>query len=127
MKLFKMAALAVILCLPFSLFSQDFVGDWTMEVVTSAGDKIPAKLSIQDGGSYTVDFGMDGNVEIHGNYELDGDQMTVWDKEGGEGCPSGAKGVYRYSIEGKEMTMERISDECETRSGPEGKMVFSRM
>lgn len=126
MKMLTKAVVALLFCLPFSLAAQDFVGDWTMKMPADNGDMVDVHLSIKGDGSYTVDFGKDGNVEINGNYQNDGNQITVWDDGTGDGCPKGAKGVYNWAIEGDKMTMTRISDACTSRGGPEGKMVFTR-
>ena len=127
MKNLNRALLPLLFCLPFTLFSQAFVGDWTISIPSDDGKTtMTAHLAIQGDGTYTVDFGEDGQVELHGTYEVSGDQMIIRDKEGGEGCPPGAKGVYTYAITDEGMTMTRVSDECGTRGGPDGKMVFSR-
>ena len=103
------------LCLSLSGFSQgSLTGDWTMEVPGKDGGMVPLKLSIAEGGTYTVDFGMDGEIEVHGQYELADNQITIWDTDGdGAGCGD-AKGVYTFEATDASLTMTRVSDACET-------------
>ncbi len=122
--------LLFLVCMALSLgaFSQNFVGDWTIEVPDKDGNMVPLKLTIAENGTYTVDFGMDGQVEVNGQYEAAGDQMTIWDTDGSAGgCEAGAKGIYTFVVTDTELKMTRVSDECETRGGPDGVMTMTRM
>ncbi|MDX1941042.1 MAG: hypothetical protein SFU99_10855 [Saprospiraceae bacterium] len=116
----------LLLLLPISAFSQNaLVGEWKFEVPSEDGKMIPVKLKI-DTESYTVDFGMDGAIDIKGNYTVAGNEMTIQDT-GGEGACLNTKGVYKFEIKDNSLTMTKVTDTCEGRSGPEGKMVFQKM
>lgn len=118
----------LILCCFFfstSLSAQsDVVGEWkTMVPGQEEGSMMPILVSIKADNTYTVDFGADGAVEIKGAYQSKGNQLVIQDVEGSD-CTG--KGIYTYEVSDEGMTMSRVSDECENRGGPDGKMVFSR-
>ncbi len=112
--------------LPLSLFAQsDFVGSWKGEVSAPDGSSMTFSVVMAADGSYKVDFGMDGSIDIKGKYEEVDGKMTIQDVGGPEACSG--KGVYQYAVSGNSLTMTRVSDECEGRGGPEGKMMFTKM
>ena len=114
--------------LPLSLVAQDpLVGDWKTMIPGDQGQMVPMKVSIKADGTYALDFGMDGTVDINGAYQRNGDDMTIWDVSGQTDCDK--KGVYKVAIasDGKSYSMTRVSDECQGRGGPEGKMSFQRL
>ena len=99
------------------------VGEWTTMVPDKDGNMMPLHVSIRADNSYHLDFGSDGTVEVTGTYEAKGNQMIIQDAEGSN-CTG--KGIYTFEVTDDGMTMTRVSDECEQRGGPEGKMAFSR-
>ena len=99
-------------------------GTWISTAQTPDGP-VTFKVVISDAGTYTVDVGNDNSVETNGKYEVSGDQMTIQDVDGPGACTAG-KGVYTFKVEGNTLTMNRVSDACEGRAGPEGKMVFTK-
>ena len=117
--LFVIAALA----LPVSLFAQSPVGDWMASGTTPEGETWSFKVSIKADNTYTVDFGTDGQIDIRGTYAISGDQITVKDNEGSD-CTG--TGVYKYTVDGASLTMTKVRDECEGRSGPEGVMRMTK-
>ncbi|MCB9048352.1 MAG: hypothetical protein H6556_02885 [Lewinellaceae bacterium] len=112
-------------CFSASLSAQsEAVGEWkTMIPGQEEGSMIPLHVSIKDDNTYALDFGADGAVEIKGSYQSKGDQIVIQDVEGSD-CTG--KGIYTFEVNDAGMTMTRVSDECEGRGGPEGKMVFDR-
>lgn len=125
MKLFLRALAIAALFLPTTIFAQSIVGTWTMSVPAEDGSAIPIQATMKPDGTYQLDFGKDGSVEIMGKYKLDGDQVTVQDTKSGPDSCTGV-GVYRIAVTEKTLTMTRISDECANRGGPEGVMVMQR-
>ena len=118
--------LLALLCFTFSTtLAQSPVGNWKMTVPTEDGGTMSIQVSIKSDGTYDVDFGMDGNVEVKGEYKMNGNQMTIKDVSGGENSCSG-EGVYTFEISGDSMKMTRVKDPCPDRGGPEGVMVFSK-
>jgi hypothetical protein len=117
--LFVLAALA----LPAGLLAQSPVGEWKASGATPEGETWMFQVSIKADNTYTVDFGADGQVEIKGAYSISGDQITVQDVEGSD-CTG--KGVYQFAVEGDNLTMTKVSDACEGRSGPEGVMRMTK-
>ena len=84
---------------------------------------IPLHVTIKADNIYWLDFGGDGDIEVTGMYQAKDGQIQIQDVEGSD-CTG--KGVYTFKVDDEGMTMTRVSDECEGRGGPEGKMVFSR-
>ncbi len=124
MKYLFSSILLICFCLPFNLTAQSgIVGTWQSTIAGREGNPMALQVTIKADNTYAVDFGADGEVEITGTYSVDGDQITVQDDAGNE-CTG--KGVYTFKVTGDELLMERISEECEGRGGPEGKMGFSR-
>ena len=126
MKFFKL----IVLTLLFSLFSYaqtDFTGDWKIDWSDENGMAHSLKLTIASDGTYALDMEMDGNVNVKGKYEMDGDKMTIWDTEGEYACGSDKKGVYQVMASATSMTMTRVSDECTERGDPSGVMTFQRL
>ena len=107
------------------LFAQSGpVGEWkAMIPADDKGNMMPMHVSIKADNTYAIDFGGDGTVEIKGVYSEKDGQLIIQDNEGSE-CTG--KGVYTYEVTADGLTMTKVSDECEGRGGPEGKMVFDR-
>lgn len=123
----KNLLLGLLFCLPFTVLAQNsIVGDWKMQIPDDQGNMMTLKVSMKADNTYAVDFGADGSVEINGKYTIEGDQMTIEDTSGPNACPN-QKGVYKIVVTDTTNTMTKVSDACEGRSGPEGKMVFTRM
>jgi purine-nucleoside phosphorylase len=119
---------ALFLCLSLSASAQiSLLGKWKIAIPTAEGDIIEAVLHISDERNYTVDFGNDGTTDVTGKYEVQGDQITVWDTSGEMACPAEAKGVYSFVVTSESLTMNRITDACPGRAGNDGKMSFSKM
>ncbi len=121
----------LVLALLFPLFTyaqDDHIGDWKIDYTDENGMMQSTKLSIASNGTYTIDFGMNSNIEVKGNYEMADDKMTIWDTEGEYACiGEDKKGVYRVSVSSGSLTMTRISDGCPQRGSPEGIMTFQRI
>lgn len=119
---------AMILCLPLNLQAQSkaVAGDWKMEIQSEEGISIVVKASIKDDGTYTIDFGNDGQVEINGEYRLKGDHMVIKDVSGTLACTTG-QGIYKYTVSATSLTMEKVKDDCENRGGPSGKMTMTKI
>ena len=105
-----------------SISAQSVVGKWKYEFQTENGTLVMS-ADIKADGTYSLDMGNDGSVEMTGKYTISGDTFTIQDDAGD--CTG--KGVYNISIAGDQMTMTRVSDECPNRGGPEGKMTSTRM
>jgi len=117
----KIFCTGLICCLALSVSAQSMIGKWKMEVPTDEGTAVIA-VNIQDNGTYSLDFGADGAIEINGKYSMSGDTMTFSDDGECKGT-----GVYNVKATSTTLTMTRISDECSNRGGPEGVMVAKRM
>lgn len=115
--------LASMFMLPIGLMAQSPVGNWKTAIPDENGNMIPLKVKLSEDGTYTVDFGSDGTIEIKGKYTIDGGKMTIQDADGSE-CT--AQGVYKFKVEGDTFTMTRISDGCPNRGGPDGVMSMQR-
>lgn len=117
-----------LVCLFFSAtaFSQTSAieGAWTGQVTGQDGQPVKVKMVITDN-AYSLDFGMDGVVEINGSYLLDGDQVTVWDTDEKGGCPPDKKGVYKYAVVNDTVTFTKVTDACPQRGNEP--LVLKRM
>lgn len=108
-----------------SVIGQTFYGAWNTEVTNEKGEKVLVQLTLKEDRTYTVDFGIDNNVEVQGAFTFSETQITVWDTTGEYACPADAKGVYEYDLTDKTFIMTKIKDDCEGR-GASGKMEFNR-
>lgn len=112
-----------LLCfLAVSLSAQSVVGKWKYEFQTDQGTMVMS-ANIKADGTYELDYGIDGTVDVTGKYTISGDEFTIQDETGN--CTG--KGVYKVKVDETTMTMTLVSDECEGRGGPEGVMVSKRM
>ena len=114
--------------MPLNLLAQSksVAGDWKMEIQSEEGISVVIKASIKSDGTYTIDFGNDGKVEINGEYRLKGDHMIIKDVSGEFACTTG-QGIYKYTVSGSALTMEKVKDDCANRGGPSGKMVMAKI
>lgn len=127
MKMILKTVLAALFFLPVSLMAQsELVGTWNLTLSGENGESMMLKVKLSDDGTYTVDFGGDGTVEINGKYSLKDSQITLEDTSGEYACPA-SKGVYKYTVDETNLKLERISDTCEGRGGPTGIMAMTRM
>jgi len=69
-------------------------------------------ITFQDDGRHVVSIGND--VAVKGSYKITGDQIVLVDKEGQYACDG--EGKYKWKLEGKVLTFEKIADGCEGRS-----------
>jgi len=111
--------------LTFSITAQSVVGDWQMSVTNPEGQTMTIKLSISEGSSFTVDLGNDGSIDVNGEYQLEGDQMTIKGVSG-PAVQCQEAGIYKVEITADTLKMTRVSDPCQERGGPEGVMEFKR-
>ena len=119
----------LVCCAGWSLQAQatELTGDWMMSVTNAEGETFKAQLTLEDNNTYLADLGMDVSINVRGNYTLEGDQITIMDTGGDNACADGKVGVYKYRVNATELLMTMVSDDCEGRSGPEGKMLFTKM
>lgn len=123
MKSLKLVLLLLCFCIPMGLFAQDVVGTWQTEIPTEDGGTMLMAVTLNADGTYGVDFGPDGKIEISGKYEINKGQMTIQNVSGDD-CTE--KGVYNFKVTATDLIMNRVSDPCIGRSGPEGLMQFKR-
>lgn len=107
--------LVLFFSLSFSAISigQSVVGDWYI-------DEAGWKLSFKSDGTYSVDIGLDGTIDVTGKYTIDGATMTIQDDAG---CT--AKGKYKFGVDGSSMWVDPISDGCSERN-PQQKVYFRK-
>lgn len=118
---------ALVICLPlFASAQQDFVGNWKTAIAMEDGSSLPTSVSILDDGSYTIDFGIDGQVDVKGQYVIEGERVTIVDQVTLAVECAGVKGVYRFTADASTLVMEKIDDPCPGRGG-EGPMRYTRM
>lgn len=120
--------LTLILLFSSGLSAQKLDGAWKCHDETREGRKANLKLLMNKDGTFGLDIGNDGSVDIKGTYTIEGDKMTIYDTTGEEACDTKQKGVYRIQWTKKAFTMVTLSEECPNRGGPIGEeIVFSRM
>jgi len=119
--------LGLLFCTPLTVLAQNsFIGDWKMQIPDETGKLMDLKVSIKSDAKLTVDFGNDGTLEVEGKYVVEGDQITFEDISGPNACLN-QKGIYKFVVTETTFVMTRVSDACEGRGGPEGKMAFTRI
>lgn len=120
----RLAVLLLFLA-PGAVFAQSMVGTWQWDD-TMDGTTVTFSFEVKADGTWTVDVGNDGSVELSGVYTLDGDQMTI--TETGEGSPcSGVAGLYKMTITETTATASVISDKCDQRRGDGSDLVMTRV
>jgi hypothetical protein len=103
----------LLLLSPAFLFSQGSIaGSWKMKAPAEDGSVQKIKFSFEEDGTYTVDFGMDGVVQVRGKYQMDGNRITIWDVDGEFACPSEMKGVYELDFTDDGLNVTKVSDGC---------------
>ena len=126
MRTIRCIAGGLFLLLPLFAFTQNpLVGTYLMDVPAEGGGQMTIKLDIKPDGTYLVDLANDGTVDVQGNYEINADQLSITDSGGRNACLN-QKGVYKFTVDAAQMTMEVVSDSCEGRRGP-GKMMWRRV
>lgn len=118
--------LLVMICGVAAFAQSAIVGKYEIKATNQNGEEMVIHVTMTDDMKHMVDYGADGNIETQGEHSIDGDQVTIWDLVGAGDC-EGKKGVYKFSKEGKTLTMTKISEECPNRGGPEGKMVMTQI
>jgi hypothetical protein len=127
MKKASFFSVLLLLLLPlYALAQSSLAGNWIMEVQTPDGT-MKVKLTIADDGNYEVDLGANGQIDVKGKYETDGDTITVQDVSGDGACLGDQKGVYKFTVDAEIFSLTRVEDPCEGRGGPDGQMKFKRM
>lgn len=109
-------------CLAVSLSAQSIMGKWKFEFPSDEGTMIMS-AEMKSNGTYALDYGNDGSVEMTGKFTQDGDLFTISDDAGD--CTG--KGVYKIKVAGDTLTMTKVSDECSNRGGPEGIMIAKKL
>lgn len=126
MKTLKSFFTALALILPFLAFSQgDIAGNWKTMGKMEDGTDFPILVSITSDGAFTIDFGIDGKIDVKGVYETKGDQVTIVEKEGESVDCRDVRGVYTYTVDATKMVMTMVEDACPGRGGS-GRMEFTR-
>ena len=122
----KTLFLGLLFCFPLSLMAQNaaLIGDWKSQIPDNTGKLMPIKLTMKNDGTFTVDLGVDGTSDIAGKYTIEGEQITIVESVGN--CTD-KKGIYKIVVTATTFVMNRVSDECENRGGPEGKMAFTKL
>ncbi len=67
--------------------------------------------------TYTVSLG-NGKTSVSGQYTISEDQFTLVDGSAtgmAQACTSGQKGVYKFTVNDKTLTVIKVSDPCEGR------------
>ncbi len=95
MKFFQLIALLILFTLPADLMGQSLTGSWKIEGADPEGNAFIIKAQMTEDGTYSLDWGNDGKVEVKGTFTVEGDQVTIQDTEGNE-CKG--KGVYRWPL-----------------------------
>lgn len=107
--------LVLFLSLSFSVisFGQSPVGEW---LASEAGWKVNFKSD----GTYAVDIGVDGSVDITGKYQTESGTITIQDDAG---CTE--KGEYKFGLENGQIWLDPISDPCTDRN-PQQKVYLKK-
>lgn len=58
-----------------------------------------------------------GKLMVEGTYTTKGDQIMFTDASGEIACPSDQIGTYTWRIDGSKLTLAKVDDACDGRSG----------
>jgi hypothetical protein len=102
--------LIVLLILATAVIAQEFKkGTYSS---TTAGTKW--SLKFDDSGKVTVIS--NGEIVVEAKYKVTGDQLEVTDEKGPMACDKSQTGKYKWKLDGKNLTLTKVSDECDGRS-----------
>lgn len=77
--------------------------------VTAGG----SKWSIKYDDNSRVTVSRDGSTVVEGTYKVTGDLLEVTDEKGPMACGGEQKtGKYKWKLEGKNLTLTKVDDEC---------------
>ena len=108
------------IAISFNVFtSNDLIGKWSLD--TGQG---PIVVEFKSDNSYEVDLGNDGQIDIIGDYKLNGNQVIINDRPGDTSCEE--EGIYSFSVEGNTLTMKKVKDDCPNRGSSEA-MVMTKV
>lgn len=65
-----------------------------------------------------VNLTLDGKVKVEGQYTSTADQLKITDEKGEIACsnrPGSETGTYKWTLEGKKLTLTAVEDKCEGR------------
>ena len=79
----------------------------------TAGD-VRWSLKYDDSGKVTVS--RNGEVVVEASYKVKGDELEVTDEKGPMACDRTQTGKYKWKLEGKKLTLTKMTDECDGRS-----------
>lgn len=114
MKTHNFLFIMLLFLIPFALSAQSMVGTWTYQAPTPDGTTVTNTMTMNEDGTFTVDFTSDGKADVLGTYTIDGSKITISDTPEESPC-YGKDGVYSFSIEGDTATITLIEDACELR------------
>jgi hypothetical protein len=119
----------LLLLLPLLGFSQAdlLVGDWKATMNGPDGKTREVKLTLKADGTASVDFDLNGTLEVEGKYTVEGNQITFQDVSGPYACPADQKGVYTFDGTESSGSLTVVSDPCEGRKMSNHKIVYTRM
>jgi|SRR5215813_2391832 len=79
----------------------------------TAGD-VKWSLKYDDSGKVTVS--RNGEVVVEATYKVKADELEVTDEKGPMACDRAQTGKYKWKLEGKNLTLTKVTDECDGRS-----------
>ncbi|HKA21575.1 MAG TPA: DUF5640 domain-containing protein [Blastocatellia bacterium] len=79
---------------------------------TAAGSKW--SLKFDESGKVTVTS--NGEVVVEGAYKVKGDELEVTDEKGPMACDKAQTGKYKWKLDGKKLTLTKVSDQCDGRA-----------
>jgi len=79
---------------------------------TAAG----TKWSLKFDESSKVTVISNGEVVVEAAYKIKGDELEVTDEKGPMACNKTQTGKYKWKLDGKKLTLTKVSDECDGRA-----------
>jgi hypothetical protein len=85
------------------------------------------KWSLNFGENNKVSVLRNGEVAVEGTYKVNGDELSLSDETGPMACGGEQKiGKYKWKLEDKKLTLTKVQDLCEGRSGALTSQVWVR-
>src|SRR5262245_33563583 len=75
----------------------------------TAGD-VKRSIKYDEKGKTTVS--RNGEIVVEGTYKVKGDELELTDENGPMACAKEQKGKYKFKLDGKKLTLTKVSDEC---------------
>lgn len=123
---FLTLAMITLFFIPDAFAQKDLAGTWKAEF-KGDGMSMPITWHLDNDGTYTLDMYSDGNIDIHGRYEIENDTLYLWDLNGNAACEKDKKGTYTIKFDSDTMDLTLIEDDCGGRNRITPSVIWTKL